>query len=130
MVDSLKHLHKTTKLSILDRIITTTKGQDKEEYLAEKVEKLAVKAFINTKPNQDINNKSIINKAEKTNIKEVLSQPSRNLPKTIEQIKKMQQTFKNYPITQSSIQSLKSTPFLKKIVQNNMKDNFLQPIRY
>ncbi|BBJ31845.1 hypothetical protein RAS_09540 [Rickettsia asiatica] len=101
MVDSLKHLHKTTKLSILDRIITTTKGQDKEEYLAEKVEKLAVKTFINTKPNQD--NKSIINKAEKTNIKEVLSQPSRNLPKTIEQIKKMQQTFKNYPITQSSI---------------------------
>ncbi|MCZ6901621.1 MAG: hypothetical protein O7C58_08730 [Rickettsia endosymbiont of Ixodes persulcatus] len=78
----------------------------KEEYLAEKVGKLAVKAFINTQP--------IINRAEKTNIKEVLSQPSRNLPKTIEQIKKMQQTFKNYPITQSSIQSPKSTPSFKK----------------
>ncbi|MCZ6925467.1 MAG: hypothetical protein O7D30_09375 [Rickettsia endosymbiont of Ixodes persulcatus] len=30
VVDSLKHLHETTKLSILNRIIATTKGQDND----------------------------------------------------------------------------------------------------
>ncbi|MGX6960679.1 MAG: hypothetical protein ACIPMY_05680 [Rickettsia endosymbiont of Pentastiridius leporinus] len=113
--DSLKHLHETTKLSLPEKVYNYVREKNQEEYLAEKVGKLAVKAFIN---NQDINNKPIINRANTNN---VLSQPTKNLSKIKEQTAKMQKTFKNYPITQVSITTPPNTPSIKKQNKENQR---------
>lgn len=109
--DSLKHLHETTKLSIFEKIVTTIKGEDKEAYLAKKVGKLAVRAFIN-KPNQDINSKPIIDRVN-TNV--ALSQPYKNLSEA----KKIQETYKNYVDNKSSIATPSKTPTHTSKLANN-----------
>lgn len=115
VVDSLKYLHETTKPSFFEKVYTYVRGQNQQEYLAEKVGKLVVKAFINN-PNQDLNNKPIINRA---NTNTALNKPTQNLSKTIETTRKMQEKLTNYPITQSSITTPSPTTNIK--TKNNLQ---------